>query len=232
MNALETLIALDGTEHFCSRKIHCPCGFSRKRSDVGIEYFHSLLGASIVAPGHQQVPPPPPEFIAPQDGAKKQDYERNVAKRWLGRHGAVAKSHRPLFLGDDLFVCQPVAAAIQRAGGNFIPICKPSSHWTITEYWHGATLEEHRTTSVTPGKGRSATIYRWLSGVPLRDTDDALAVNWFSIEIQNARGKRTYFNSFVTDLAVTADIAARGRALEDRERNVQRPEKQRIQPGT
>jgi hypothetical protein len=52
--------------------------------------------------------------------------------------------------------------------------------------------------------------------VPLRDTDDALAVTWVSIEIHNATGKRTYHNSFVTDLNVdagnVAEIAASGRA--------------------
>jgi hypothetical protein len=64
-----TLIALDGTECFASRKIHCPRCSTRKRSDGGTEYFHAFLGASIVAPGHQQVLPLPPEFIAPQDGA-------------------------------------------------------------------------------------------------------------------------------------------------------------------
>jgi hypothetical protein len=52
--------------------------------------------------------------------------------------------------------------------------------------------------------------------VPLRATDDAMPVNWFSIEVQNASGKRTYFNSFVTDLPVTvatvAELAASGRA--------------------
>ena len=66
----------------------------------------------------------------------------------------------------------------------------------------------HRTTAVTPGKGRSTTICRWLSGVPLRATDDALRVNWFSIEILNGKGNRSYFNSFVTDLAVTATATA------------------------
>jgi hypothetical protein len=55
------LIALDGTEHFCSRKIHCPRCSTRKRSDGGTEYFHTFLGASIVAPGHQQVLPLPPD---------------------------------------------------------------------------------------------------------------------------------------------------------------------------
>jgi hypothetical protein len=63
---------------------------------------------------------------------------------------------------------------------------------------------------------RTTTIYRWLSDLPLRATADAILVNWFSIEIRNAAGKRTYYNSFVTDLPVTADtvadLAACGRA--------------------
>jgi hypothetical protein len=209
------LIALDGTEHFCSRKIHCPRCSTRKRSDGGTEYFHAFLGASIVAPGHQQVLPLPPEFIAPQDGAEKQDCERNAAKRWLARHGPTVAHLRPVFLGDDLFACQPNAAAVQQAGGNFIFTCKPASHQTITEYLTGAELDEHRQTTVMRGK-RTTTIYRWLSAVPMRATDDALIVNWFSIEILNGKGKRTYYNSFVTDLPVTAgsvaELAACGRA--------------------
>src|SRR3954462_11648587 len=45
------LIALDGTEHYCSRKIGCPQCSTRRRSDGGMECFHSFLGASVVAPG-------------------------------------------------------------------------------------------------------------------------------------------------------------------------------------
>jgi hypothetical protein len=209
------LIALDGTEYFCSRKISCPQCSTRRRSDGGVECFHAFLGATIVAPGHHQVLPLPPEFIAPQDGAEKQDCERNAAKRWLARHGRSVAHLQPIFLGDDLFACQPIATAIQQAGGNFILTCKPSSHQTITEYLHGAKLEEHRQT-VRKGRNVTTTIYRWLSGVPLRGSADAMAVNWFSIETRNAAGKRTYYNSFVTDLPVTADtvaeLAACGRA--------------------
>jgi hypothetical protein len=209
------LIALDGSEYFCSRKINCPQCSTRRRSDGGVECFHAFLGASVVAPGHTQVLPLPPEFIAPQDGAEKQDCERNAAKRWLARHGSTVGHLRPIYLGDDLFACQPIAAAIQDTGGNFILTCKPSSHQTITEYRHGAVLEQHHQSVCKRGR-RTTTIYRWLSGVPLRDTADAILVNWFSIEIRNAQGKRTYHNSFVTDLAVTADtvaeLAACGRA--------------------
>lgn len=122
------LIALDGTEHHCSRKIHCPQCSTRRRSDGGTEYFHSFLGASIVAPGHQQVLSLPPEFIVSQDGAEKQDCERNAAKRWLAKHGPTVARYRPVYLGDDLFACQPIATAIQGCGGNFILTCKPASH--------------------------------------------------------------------------------------------------------
>jgi hypothetical protein len=209
------LVALDGSEYFCSRKITCPQCSTRRRSDGSVECFHAFLGASVVAPGHRQVLPLPPEFIAPQDGAEKQDCERNAAKRWLGLHGPAVAQLRPVYLGDDLFACQPIVAVIQHAGGNFILTCKPSSHQTITEYLQGATLEEYRHAECRRGK-RATTIYRWLSGVPLRATADATLVNWFSIEIRNAAGKRTYFNSFVTDLPVTVDtvaeLAACGRA--------------------
>ena len=163
------LIALDGTEHFCLRKIKCRQCSTHLRTDGGTEYFHAFLGASIVAPGHKRVLPLPPEFIAPQDGAVKQDCERNAAKRWLARQGATLAHLRPVFLGDDLFACQPIVAAIQEAGGSFIFTCKPSSHQTIAEYLHGAELQEHRQTVCKRGK-HTTTIYRWLDAVPLRAT--------------------------------------------------------------
>ena len=209
------LIALDGTEHFCSRKIHCRNCCTRRRSDGGTEYFHAFLGASLVAPGHQRVMPLPAEFIAPQHGAQKQDCERDAAKRWLAKHGPNIAYLRPVYLGDDLFACQPIAEAINAVGGNFILTCKPASHQTITEYLDGAELSEHRQVVSKRGK-RTTTTYRWLSAIPLRATADALPVNWFSVEIQNHSGKRTYYNSFVTDLPVTAEniaeLAACGRA--------------------
>jgi hypothetical protein len=120
-----------------------------------------------------------------------------------------------VFLGDDLFACQPIAEAIQAAGGNFILTCKPSSHRTITEYLYGARLDEHRETVCKRSK-RTTTVYRWLADVPLRDSADALKLNWFSIETFDAKGKRTDHNSFVTDMPVmagtVADLADCGRA--------------------
>lgn len=201
------LIALDGSEHFCSRKIGCPQCSRRRRSDGGVEHFHSFLGASLVAPGSAQVLPLPAEFIVPQDGAEKQDCERAATQRWLAKHGPCFAPLRPVFLGDDLYACQPTVRAIRDAGGTFILTCKPSSHRTIAEYLADVDLEEHR--QILHRRGRRSThIYRWLNQVPLRDGTDALLVNWFSIEIRNAKDKRTYYNSFVTDLPVAAETVA------------------------
>ena len=45
------LIALDGTEYHCSRKIHCQQCSTRVRGKGGTEYYHAMLAATLVAPG-------------------------------------------------------------------------------------------------------------------------------------------------------------------------------------
>ena len=82
------LIALDGTEFHCSDKISCPNCSHRKRGKNKIEYFHTMLAATVVAPGHNRAVPLEPEFIVPQDGHDKQDCESRAARRWLAAHGA------------------------------------------------------------------------------------------------------------------------------------------------
>jgi hypothetical protein len=77
-----------------------------------------------------------------------------------------------------------------------------------------------------------------MSAVPLRDSKDALPVNWLEIEIRDAAGKRTYYNSFVTDLPIDrdniAEIAACDRArwkIENETFNVpRRPQPARLHP--
>jgi hypothetical protein len=100
------LIALDGTEHFCSRNIHCRRCSTRKRSDGGKEYFHAFLGASIVAPGHQQVLPLPPEFIAPRTEPRSRI--ASATPRNAGSSGMVRRLHgsAPSFLAT---TCSPAS---------------------------------------------------------------------------------------------------------------------------
>ena len=46
-----TLVAWDGTEYFCSQKLGCPHCLTRKRSNGKIESYHTMLAATVVAPG-------------------------------------------------------------------------------------------------------------------------------------------------------------------------------------
>jgi hypothetical protein len=75
------------------------------------EYFHAMLGATLVSPGHDKVPLPP-EFIAPQDGAEKQDCENPAAERWLAIREIDYARLDPIYLGDDLVF----APALIRSG--------------------------------------------------------------------------------------------------------------------
>jgi hypothetical protein len=210
-----TLIALDGTEYFCSQKLGCPHCQTRKRANGAVESYHSMLAATIVAPGHAMVVPLMPEFIAKPDGAEKQDCERNAAKRWLARHSKRMEPLRPIYLGDDLFACQPIAQAARADGGDFLFTAKPDSHKTLYDFMSGAPLEELQVRR-KEGARRLAITYRWFIGAPLREGKDALDVNWIGMTITDAKGKQTYANAFVTSLPVTPqtvdDIATCARA--------------------
>jgi hypothetical protein len=156
-----------------------------------------------------------PEFIVPQDGAEKQYCEITAAKCWLAAHGKRYAALNAVYLGDDLFSRQPFCQAVLDTGGHFIFVCKPASHPLIQEYLTGIVLPVVEQT-VRRGKQRFIHRYRWLNDLPLRDGRDALRVNWFEIEIVNAKGETTYRNSFVTDLPVSretvVEMAASGRA--------------------
>jgi hypothetical protein len=210
-----TLVAWDGTEFFCSQKLGCPHCLTRQRSNGKLESHHSMLSATVVAQGHAKVVPLMPEFIAPQDGAEKQDCERNAVKRWFGKHHARLAPLRPIYLGDDLFACEPVAKMVCDAGGDFIFTCKPGSHAALYDFIDGAEPFRH-TEKVANRKTKDTHRYRWFEAVPLRDGKDAMLVNWIGFEILDAKGRVKYSMAWVTSLAVTkqnvAEIAACGRA--------------------
>jgi hypothetical protein len=209
------LIALDGTEYFCSQKLSCPNCSSRKRANGKTEHFHQMVSAAIVAPGHDRALPLEPEFITPQDGADKQDCEARATARWLAAHGPKYAHLKPIYLGDDLASRQPTCEAVRAAGAHFLFTAKPSSHKTLYEWLDGADVPAAEQ-KIKQGARFVTHRYRWLEAVPLRDGKDALIVNWLEIEIVDATGKVTYRNSFVTDLSVNknnvAELAACGRS--------------------
>lgn len=213
------LIALDGVCYHSSPSVFCDQCYQRKHKNGTVTYSHSAITPVIVAPGNPHVISLPPEFISPQDGHEKQDSEHAATKRWLLEH---AKHYRELgvtFLGDDLYDCQPICQAMLAEGCHFLLTCKPDSHKTLYEFVDGLS-KMNKVQIVTinrrQGKQHYTDIYRFVNQIPLRDTDDALQVNWCELVTTNSTGKVVYKNAFVTDHLIKekniADIVTAGRA--------------------
>ena len=147
---------------------------------------------------------------------RKQDCERNAAQRWIPDHSDELRPYRPVLLGDDLYCCQSVCRAVLDAGADFVFVCKPNSHKRLYELLHDQFM---RSTGWLKTRNRKKQVerhrFRWMNGVAVRDSDDAVEGAWIEYAIER-KGKRTYTNTFFTSLEVTADnvaaIARAGRA--------------------
>src|SRR5690606_16805083 len=122
-------------------------------------------------------------------------------------------------LGDDLYCHEPFCRALLDKQLEFILVCKPDSHKTLYEWVDDLQREGVVKTMVRKrwtGKRREIDTYRYVSAVPLRDTDDALLVNWCEITTRAEDGKVLYQNAFASSLAIddnnVAEVVASGRA--------------------
>lgn len=213
------LLALDGTEYHSSTKIHCDNCSTKEYKEGELTYSHGFITPAIVSPEKSQVIPLWPEYITPQDGDSKQDFEVKAGKRWLRSNGRKLSPLGITILGDDLYAHEPMCREILGQGFNFILVCKPDSHKTAYEWIRGIT-EKKRVTRWT-GKYHEVSTYRWANQVPIRDSkgkrDHPLLVNFCEVEIvQEETGKVLYRNGFVTSLLVddttVEAIVAAGRA--------------------
>jgi len=198
------LLALDGVWYFSSQQIHCEHCL-HKTKDGLTTYFHSALAGTIVRPGNTAILPVMPEMIANtddfahEDNSKKQDCERNAAKRWLLKHADEYKWLSPTLLGDDLYSNYPFCKEVLKHGYSFIFTCKDVSHPWLAQTVRNSFLEE---TSRREWNGRHhlTYTYQWLNGVEIPDNKETLLVNYFSLTIWNEKlNKSTFYNTWITN---------------------------------
>ncbi|MDE0101446.1 MAG: ISNCY family transposase [Bryobacterales bacterium] len=214
------LVALDGIEFHKSRKIHCKLCSVRHTGNQKIpQYFHTMLAAVIVAPGHNRALPLMPEFVRPQDDLgeqcsredRKQDCELNAAKRWFASRHESLRDLRPVYLGDALYSKHPFCRQILDAGADFLFVVKPGSHPTLF-----AAAEEARPPAARWLRRRSRRgclrrqhEYRWVTGLRVRNSRDAVTGTWIEMRIRQSQPdgswQQTYCNTFFTSLDVTAE---------------------------
>jgi len=205
--ANKLLVAMDGTEYFSSKKIHCEQCSQRALKNGETNYFHSVLTPVIVQAGNEHVIGLEPEFITPQDGHEKQDCETQAGKRWIEKHGDFYAKRGVIILGDDLYSRQPFCQALKDKKLHYILVCKPDSHVNLYETVEFLDAQGVLGTKVVrKWNGRYAEIYtyRFANKLPLNGDPSALEVNWCELTITREGSQDVlYKNAFVTDFEVT-----------------------------
>lgn len=195
------LCLVDGTEIFNSEKVHCKNCCEKHHKDGRTTYHHQILGAVIAHPKQRQVLSLCPEPITKQDGAKKNDCERNAFKRFLKD---LKKEHPRLKLtmvSDALSANAPHINELTLLGYNYIISVKPEGNKFLFEFAKGITRE----VKITVGKNQYKFCY--INDIPLNDTKEAPNVNFIRCEAIEVKGnkvkKRTF--SWVTNHKITDD---------------------------
>ena len=177
------LCLVDGTEIFNSEKVHCKNCCQKKHQDGRVTYHHQILGAVLAHPGLSQVIPLCPEPITKQDGATKNDCERNAFHRFLCD---LKREHCQL----KLTICSDALSSnashireLKSLNYDFLIVVKSEGNKSLFEWVKGITREVR----MTAGKNRY--IFRYVNDVPINETKDAPNVNFIECEWIEVIGK-------------------------------------------
>lgn len=218
------LLLNDGTGFFSSKKIHCKnCCEKHHRKDGSVTYYHQMLAGVIAHPDLKEVIPICPEPIMKEDGAKKNDCERNASERLL-RNFRREHPHLPVIVVEDALSSNgPHLKLLIELSMSFITVVKPNGNkflfdWIESFDW-SEDLSKHVDSqgefSFIDDQGKTHK-FRFVNQAPLNDTHNDLKVNFLEYWEISKEGKILYHNTWITDLEITElnvyKIARGGRA--------------------
>jgi hypothetical protein len=205
--ANQLLVAIDGTEYFSSKAIHCENCSQRELNNGKTNYFHNVLTPVIVQPGNETVISLEPEFIVPQDGHEKQDCEMQAAKRWVEKWGDFYARRGVTILGDDLFSREPFCRVLKDKHFHFILVCKPDSHpqlYQTVDFLAANGVLGSKVVRRWVGKYAEISTYRYANKLRLNGEQDTLEVGWCEVTVtREDTGEQLYKNAFATDFENT-----------------------------
>jgi hypothetical protein len=195
------LVSLDGTGYFTSKTVHCANCLERKNKRTGaISYAHQALGAAIIHPERREVLPLPPEPIIKQDGTKKNDCERNAAKRALAKLRQEYPRLNFIITEDALSSNAPHIAELKKHNMHFILGVKAGDHPFLFEFVGQAEQDGRVETYEVTEKGLTHR-FRFLNQAPLNASNQEVLVNF--VEYWEIGPQKTQHFSWVTDFQVS-----------------------------
>lgn len=195
------LVSADGTIYFSSQRVQCNDCQTRLNSKTGkVTYSHGMYGAAIVHPDQKAVIPLFPEPIMRQDGQRKNDCERNAAKRFLEK---LRQDHPRLpiiIIEDALSANAPHIAELKRHHMRFVLGVKPGDHKYLFDYVAQAQAEG-RTVEFEIKEGKITHRFRYLNDAPLNETNADVRVNF--LEYWEIQGDKAQHFSWITDFVIS-----------------------------
>ena len=195
------LLALDGTEYFSSKTIHCASCLHRVHRNGSITYVHQMLGAAIIHPDQRAVIPLMPEPMVNRDGTDKNDGERHAAKRFVAK---LRQDHPPLkfiVTEDSLRSNAPHIETLHQYGCHYILGVKAGDHAYLFQQIEAA--EHAGRVTYYERHDRAAGLvhrFRFVNDVPLNASNPDVRVNFIEYwEMSDNKGQHF---SWVTDLRV------------------------------
>lgn len=199
------LLSIDGTGQFASSAIHCAeCCVKTHRGQES--YYHQLLGAVLVHPELPTVLPLAPEAITRQDGATKNDCERNAAKRLLVQLRCEFPKLKLIVVEDSLSANGPHLELLHELNLRYLIGVKEGDHEALfaavrTKLQTGECAEiKYTEQGIEQG-------YRFVNELPLNTTHPQLRVNF--LEYWENKGESQLRFSWITDIELSQDNVER-----------------------
>jgi hypothetical protein len=195
------LLALDGTGYFSSTQIHCASCLEQHHRNGTVTYAHQLLGAALIHPDKREVIPLMPEPIVKPDGARKNDCERNAAKRFLTKFRQDHPHLQVIVTEDSLSSNAPHIEMLHEHNVHYLLGVKEGDHaflfQQVTQAEQAGRVTYYERQDAATGAHHR---FRFVSNMPLNASHAALRVNFIECW-ETINGKVQHF-SWVTDLRV------------------------------
>ena len=193
------LLSLDGTGYFSSKQIYCSNCLVKKLRNGERLYHHQMLGAAIIHPELKTVIPLMPEPIIKQDGEKKNDCERNAAKRFFEK---LRQDHPclPMIVTEDALSSNaPHIYELKKHNLRFVLGIKESDHAFLFEQ----AVQAHQVGNGIEYEFNKAGIlhrFRFVNQLPLNASHPDLLVNF--LEYWEITDKGEQYFSWITDFTI------------------------------
>jgi hypothetical protein len=199
----QLVISIDGVEHFCSTKVHCKHCTTRAHRNGETSYHHSGLAAVLVHPDQEEVFTLDFEPILNADGSKKNDCERNAAKRLCQDLRERYPDLKPILVEDALYANAPHIRQITGYGWLFVLNVKPDSHESLERQFAGRRASgQVKELRITDPKGIKH-YFAWTNDLCLCESAVDVSVNYLLYEQTDKQGKVTRW-TWITNIPLNA----------------------------